>query len=83
MHTSKVESDAERQYNLFDLQKYDRLETLNRTVDRIREKYGEDAIFRAGFLKSNVSNMSGGLDKERRSGVTLGIDVDGESVRDL
>ncbi len=83
VHTSKVESDAGRQYNLFDLQKYDRLEVLSRTIDTIRERYGEDAIFRAGFLKSNVSHMSGGLDKERRSGVTLGIDVDGESVRDL
>ncbi len=75
VHTSKVESDAGRQYNLFDLQKYDRLEALNRTVDTIREKYGEDAIFRAGFLKSNVAHMSGGLDKERRSGVTLGINI--------
>ena len=83
VHTSKVESDAGRQYNLFDLQKYDRLETLNRTVDSIREKYGEDAIFRAGFLKSNVSHMSGGLNRERRSGVTLGINVDSENVRDL
>ncbi|MDE5597039.1 MAG: DNA polymerase IV, partial [Lachnospiraceae bacterium] len=83
VHTSKVESDAGRQYNLFDMQKYDRLETLNRTVDRIREKYGEDAVFRAGFLKSNVTHMSGGLDKERRSGVTLGIDVVNEKVRNL
>lgn len=70
VHTSKVESDAGRQYNLFDLQKYDRLEILNKTIDQIREKYGEDAVFRACFLKSNVSHMSGGLDKERRSGVT-------------
>ena len=68
VHTSKVESDAGRQYNLFDLQKYDRLETLNRTVDKIRERYGEDSIFRASFLKSNVSHMSGGLDKEIRRG---------------
>ncbi len=83
VHTSKVESDAGRQYNLFDLQKYDRLEVLNRTIDTIRDKYGEDSIFRAGFLKSNVSHMSGGLNKERRSGVTLGINVDGENVRDL
>lgn len=83
VHTSKVESDAGRQYNLFDLQKYDRLEVLNRTVDKIRERYSEDSIFRAGFLKSNVSHMSGGLNKERRSGVTLGINVDGENVRDL
>ncbi len=56
---------------------------MNRTVDRIREKYGEDAIFRAGFLKSNVTHMSGGLDKERRSGVTLGIDVINEKVRNM
>ena len=83
VHTSKVESDGGRQYNLFDMQKYDRLETLNRTVDKIREKYGEDAVFRAGFLKSNVTHMSGGLDKERRSGVTLGIDIVNEKVRNL
>lgn len=75
VHTSKVEQNTGRQYNLFDMQKYDRLETLNRTVDKIRGKYGEDAVFRACFLKSNVAHMSGGLDKERRSGVTLGIDV--------
>ena len=76
VHTSRVENNTGRQYNLFDLQKYDRLEALNRTVDKIREKHGEDAVFRAGFLKSNVSHMSGGLDRERRGGVTLGIDME-------
>lgn len=81
VHTSKVQTDAGRQYNLFDLQKYDRLETLNRTMDEIRKKYGEDAVFRAGFLKSNVSHMGGGLHKERRSGITIGIDVAGEKTR--
>ena len=65
------------------MQKYDRLKTLNRKVDKIREKYGEDVVFRASFLKSNVAHMSGGLDKERRSGVTLGIDVMNEKVRNL
>lgn len=83
VHTSKVENNTGRQYNLFDGHKYDRLETLNRTVDKIREKYGEDAVFRACFLKSNVAHMSGGLDKERRSGVTLGIDVERERTRNL
>ena len=81
VHTSKVQSDAGRQYNLFDMQKYDRLEVLNRTIDNIREKYGEDSVFRASFLKSNVTHMSGGLDKERRSGVTVGIDVEHEKAR--
>ncbi len=62
VHTSKVERGAGRQYNLFDMQKFDRLRALDQTVDRIREKYGEDAVFRAAFLKSNVSHMGGGLD---------------------
>lgn len=81
VHTSRVQTDAGRQYNLFDLKKYDRLEVLDRTVDGIRRKYGEDAVFRAGFLKSNVPHMGGGLHRERRSGVTIGIDVSGENTR--
>ncbi len=86
VHTSKVQEDAARQYSIFDMMKDDKqekLEKLDRTIDRIRQRYGEDAVFRASFLKSNVSHMSGGLNKERRSGVTLGIDVEGENVRNL
>lgn len=81
VHTSKVQSDAGRQYNLFDLQKYDKFEVVDRTVDKIRSRFGEDSIFRASFLQSNVLHMSGGLDKERRSGVTIGIDVEHENAR--
>ncbi len=86
VHTSKVQEDAARQYSIFDTMKDDKLEKLeklDRTIDQIRARYGEDAVFRASFLKSNVSHMSGGLNKERRSGVTLGIDVEGENVRNL
>lgn len=83
VHTSKVQENVGRQYSIFDLEKSDKLEKLDKAVDRVREKYGEDAIFRASFLKGNVSHMSGGLNRERRSGVTLGIDVEGENVRDL
>ncbi|MDE6212319.1 MAG: DNA polymerase IV [Lachnospiraceae bacterium] len=81
VHTSKVEENAARQYSIFDLEKSDKLEKLDKAVDQLRGKYGEDAVFRASFLKSNVSHMSGGLDKQRRSGVTLGIDVEGENVK--
>lgn len=81
VHTSKVQEDAGRQYNLFDMQRYDRLEVLNRTIDGIRERFGEDSIMRVGFLDSNVSHMSGGLDKERRTGITVGIDVEREKTR--
>lgn len=68
VHTSKVQEEAARQYNIFDLEKNDRLEKLDKAVDQIRGKFGEDAIFRASFLEGNVSHMSGGLNKERRSG---------------
>lgn len=81
VHTAKVQTDVGRQYNLFEGQRFDRLEALNRTVDSIRQKFGEDAVLRAGFLQGDVSHMSGGLDRERRSGVTLGIDVEGEKTR--
>lgn len=81
VHTSRVQTDAGRQYNLFDLQKFDRLEILDRTIDEIRKKYGEDAVLRASFLRGNVSHMGGGLDKERRFGITIGIDVDHEKTR--
>ena len=81
VHTSKVQNDAGRQYNLFDLDRFDRLENLNKTVDFIRERFGEDSLKRASFLTGDVSHMNGGLDKERRSGVTIGIDVEGEHAR--
>lgn len=79
--TSKVQTEAAHQYNLFDLERHDRLEKLNRTIDDIRNRYGEDSIMRASFLQSSITHMSGGLDKERRSGVTIGIDVEREKVR--
>jgi len=81
VHTTKVEENAGRQYSIFDIGKADKLEKLDQTIDRLREKYGENAVFRASFLKSDISHMSGGLDKERRSGVTLGINVEGENIK--
>lgn len=81
VHTSKVQTDVGRQYNLFDRDKYDRLAVLNRTIDTIRGRYGDASVIRACFLGSNVDHMSGGLDKERRSGVTIGIDVEKEKIR--
>ncbi len=56
---------------------------MNRTVDDIRKRYGEDSLMRACFLRSNVSHMGGGLDKERRSGVTIGIDIEHEKARTI
>lgn len=66
VHTSKVQENAACPYSIFDPERSDKLEKLDRAVDQLREKYGEGAVFRASFLKSNVSHMSGGLNKEKR-----------------
>lgn len=69
VQTSKVTGkDAGRQYNLFDMERYEKLEKLNEAVDSIREKYGEDAIIRASFLDDTIPHLTGGLSKEKRTG---------------
>lgn len=78
VHTSKVVDEGVRQYNLFDLTRYDKLEKCNKAIDEIRTKYGEDSVMRATFLTSNISHISGGLDKERRTGITTGIALEKE-----
>lgn len=76
--TSGIVKNCARQYNLFDLDRYDRQEKVDRTVDAIRKKYGEDAVMRASFVKAPVHHMNGGLHRERRTGVTVGIALEKE-----
>ena len=78
VHTSKVVNEEYRQYNFLEKKNYDKLLKVNKAVDQIRNKYGEDSILRAGFLKGNISHLSGGLNKERRTGITVGIDLSKE-----
>ena len=41
------------QYNLFDQDKIERLSKLNSAIDKIRDKYGDDAIVRACFADTH------------------------------
>lgn len=67
IHTSKVVSgDSLRQINLFDMNRYDKLIKLDETVDLVRERYGDDSIMRAIFLKNPIYHMSGGIPPEKR-----------------
>ena len=68
VQSSKVSEESFRQYDLFDMNNYEKLSKLDKAVDNIRNKYGEDSIKRASFLKSEVSHMTGGISKEKRSG---------------
>ena len=65
--TSRVSYEEYRQYNLFDREKYDRLEKCNQAIDTIRARFGEDSVMRASFLKTEVSHTSGGLNREKRA----------------
>lgn len=73
VHTSKLTKGEFRQYNLFDMYKYDKFGKLDIAIDKIRNRYGEDSIKRACFLASITDHMSGGIDKVKRTGITKGI----------
>lgn len=59
-----------RQYSLFEEAGYDRMEKIDRALDALREKYGEDSVFRARFLDRPSGHMAGGLSRDRRTAVT-------------
>lgn len=70
VHTSHVGRDGSYQYNLFDMDNYERYSRLDKAVDQIRKKYGEDSVMRGVFLNSGIAHMSGGIDKAKRTGMT-------------
>lgn len=65
--TSRVTHEEYRQYNLFDREKYDKLEKCNKAIDTIRARFGEDSVMRASFLEGDLSHTSGGLNREKRA----------------
>lgn len=67
--TSHVTNEECQQYDLFSSEKNEKLSKLNSAIDNIRSRYGEDSIVRARFINTEQSHMSGGLSKEKRTGV--------------
>ena len=51
--TSRIAEDDSRQMNLFEPDHHEKFEKLDQAVDSIREKFGENAIVRAAFMKDN------------------------------
>jgi DNA polymerase-4 len=68
--TSRATKDGNYQLNLFEQERNNRLTKLNQAIDTIRDKFGEDSVKRARFVDSEYDHMSGGLNKEKRNGVT-------------
>ncbi len=75
---TKVGQNVGRQAALFGEDSYDKLAKSDNAVDRIRERFGENAIMRACFLQADVAPLAGGLAKERRTGVTKPLPEDPE-----
>lgn len=48
--TGKASSESYEQYDLFERDKYERLSKLNKAIDQIRTRYGDDSIKRACFI---------------------------------
>lgn len=65
--TSHASTEKYEQYNLFDMDKYEKLSKLNTAIDSIRNRYGEDSVKRACFVNSETKHMTGGLHKAKRT----------------
>lgn len=73
--TSKATSESYEQYNLFDMERNEKLSKLNSAVDKIRNRYGEDSIKRACFVEhaetgKDISHMTSGMNKAKRNNPT-------------
>ena len=71
VYTSKATSESYEQYNLFDMERSEKLAKLNSAVDKIRGRYGEDSIKRACFVEhtpsgKDISHMTSGMNKAKR-----------------
>lgn len=64
--TGHADTERYEQYNLFDMDKYEKLSKLNTAIDSIRNRYGEDSVKRACFVNSETQHMTGGLHKAKR-----------------
>ena len=56
VRTSKISHDDYTQMNLFDMEKSDKLQKLDKALDTIRGKYGSNAITRASIIKNQDKN---------------------------
>lgn len=70
VHTTKVSTAEVHQLSVFDGYDYGKLQRLDQAIDKIRGMYGEESVMRACFLNQRIGHMSGGIDKEKRTGIT-------------
>lgn len=73
VQVTRLSTEHYKQYDLLSGMspvQYERMLKLDKTVDALRDKFGEEIIRRAKFTNNPEEHMAGGLDKARRTGVT-------------
>jgi len=65
VRTTDVKDTVYTQINLFDGNRYDKYNQMDRTVDAIRSRFGNDSIMRAAYLRSPIYHITGGISKEK------------------
>lgn len=60
VRVSDFQVSTTRQYSLFDRRDDEKLQALDRVVDRIREKYGTRSIIRGSFTNGCINPVQGG-----------------------
>lgn len=60
VHVSDFQVAGARQYSLFDKRDAEKLQALDRVIDRIREKYGTRSIIRGIFVNGCINAVQGG-----------------------
>lgn len=62
------EENEARQISLFDSMDYEKHEKMDKAIDSIRERFGQDSIKRASFAENErLDHMSGGISREKRT----------------
>jgi DNA polymerase-4 len=60
VHVSDFQTADIRQCSMFDKKDVEKLQTLDKVVDRIRGKYGTRSIIRGRFVNGNINPIQGG-----------------------
>ncbi len=67
----QLKADTAMQMDLFEYEKQPKKEKLNETMDRLRDKFGEDALLTAGMLSDDPSAL---IRNHKRRGTSLQLD---------
>jgi len=73
VQVTRLSREPYQQYDLFSgmsPQQFEKKLKLDETVDALRDRFGEDILRRGKFAQMPGQHLSGGLHKERRTGVT-------------